>query len=148
MIKKILVPVDGSEHASKAIEFAANMAKQSDATMHLLHVVQVTEIPEAIKEFIRSEEIEESPYYVYSETLGRRILSVAEDEANKKGVKHIEASLIQGDPAENIVNFAKHGDFDMIVIGSRGLGCLKGVLLGSVSSKVCHLTDRTCVTVK
>jgi len=53
MIKKILVPVDGSEHASKAIEFVSNMAKQSDATVHFLHVVQVTEIPEAIKEFIR-----------------------------------------------------------------------------------------------
>lgn len=148
MIKKILVPVDGSEHASKAIEFAANMAKQNDATMHLLHVVQVTEIPEAIKEFIRSEEIKESPYYVYSESIGGRILSVAEDEARKKGVKHIETSVIQGDPAEKIINFAKDGDFDTIVIGSRGLGCLKGVLLGSVSSKVCHLTDRTCVTVK
>jgi len=148
MIKKILVPVDGSEHASKAIEFAADMAKQNDATMHLLHVVQVAEIPEAIKEFIRSEEIKESPYYVYPETIGRRILSVAEDEAKKKGVKHIETSVIQGDPAEKIINFAKHGDFDTIVIGSRGLGCLKGVLLGSVSSKVCHLTDRTCVTVK
>jgi len=148
MIKKILVPVDGSEHASKAIEFASNMANQSDATMHLLHVVQVTEIPEAIREFIRSEEIQESPYYVYSEAIGRRILSVAEDEAKKNGVKHIETSVIQGDPAENIVNFAKHGAFDMIVIGSRGLGSLKGALLGSVSSKVCHLTDRTCVTVK
>ena len=148
MIRKILVPVDGSEHASKAIEFASNMAKQSDATMHLLHVVQVTEIPEAIREFMRSEEIQESPYYVYSEAIGRRILSVAEDEAKKKGVKHIETSVIQGDPAENIVNFAKHGDFDMIVIGSRGLGSLKGALLGRVSSKVCHLTDRTCVTVK
>ena len=148
MIKKILVPVDGSEHASKAIEFASNMAKQSDATIHLLHVAQVTEIPEAIREFIRSEEIGESPYYVYSEAIGRRILSVAEDEAKKNGVKHIETSVIQGDPAEKIVSFAKHGAFDMIVIGSRGLGSLRGALLGSVSSKVCHLTDRTCVTVK
>ena len=148
MIKKILVPVDGSEHASKAIEFAAHMAKQNDATMHLLHVVQVTEVPESIKDFIRSEQIEESPYYVYSETIGRRILSAAEDEANKKGVKHIETSVIQSDPAEKIINFAKDDDFDMIVIGSRGLGSLKSALLGSVSSKVCHLTDQTCVTVK
>jgi nucleotide-binding universal stress UspA family protein len=36
----------------------------------------------------------------------------------------------------------------MIVIGSRGLGKVKGFLLGSVSSKVCHAADKTCVTVK
>ncbi|MBW2341083.1 MAG: universal stress protein [Deltaproteobacteria bacterium] len=49
MIKKILVPVDGSEHASKAIEFAVNIARQYDATIHLLHVVALTKIPEGIK---------------------------------------------------------------------------------------------------
>ena len=148
MIRKILVPVDGSEHASKAIEFASNMAKQSDATMHLLHVVQVTEIPEAIREFMRSEEIQESPYYVYSEAIGRRILSVAEDEAKKKGVKHIETTVIEGDPSERIISYAKDHDVDIIVIGSRGLGTFKGLLLGSVSNKVSHRADRTCVIVR
>jgi nucleotide-binding universal stress UspA family protein len=42
MIKNILVPVDGSAHANKAIEFAVDMAIQNNATIHLLHVVEVT----------------------------------------------------------------------------------------------------------
>ena len=148
MIKKILVPVDGSEHASKAIEFAANIASQNDAAVHLLHVVTITKIPETIKDYIRSEEILESPYYVTMKLMGDGILNAAKDEAERHGVKNIETSVLEGDPAESIIDFAKEYDFDMIVIDSRGLRSVKGVLLGSVSSKVCHLADKTCVTVK
>ena len=148
MIKKILVPVDGSEHASKAIEFAANLASQSDAIIHLLHVVKLTKIPEAIKEYVRAEEIQESPYFVALQTMGDQILIAAKKEAEKKGAKYIETSVIQGDPAETIINYANKVNFDMIVIGSRGLGSFKGLMLGSVSSKVCHAADRTCVTVR
>ena len=128
MIKKVLVPVDGSEHAYKAIEFAANIARQHDAALHLLHVVTLTKIPEGIKDYIRSEEIKESPYYVALQHVGNQILVAAKDEAEKKGVKHIETTVIEGDPAENIINYAKDGDFDMVVIGSRGLGSAKGLL--------------------
>jgi len=148
VIKKILVPVDGSEHAYKAIEFAANLASQSDAIIHLLHVVKLTKIPEAIKEYVRAEEIQESPYFVALQTMGDQILIAAKKEAEKKGAKYIETRVIQGDPAETIINYANKGNFDMIVIGSRGLGSFKGLMLGSVSSKVCHAADRTCVTVR
>jgi nucleotide-binding universal stress UspA family protein len=53
MTKKIHVPVDGSEHASKAIEFAANMAKQNDVTIHLLHVAELTQIPKGLPEYMK-----------------------------------------------------------------------------------------------
>jgi nucleotide-binding universal stress UspA family protein len=56
--------------------------------------------------------------------------------------------VFSGDPVEEIIQFAKNNDIDMIVIGSRGLGKIKGLLLGSVSSKVCHLAECTCVTIK
>jgi nucleotide-binding universal stress UspA family protein len=56
--------------------------------------------------------------------------------------------VLEGDPAQIIIDFAKDGDFDAIVIGNRGLGNIKGFLLGSVSGKVCQETDRTCITVK
>ncbi|UCF91623.1 MAG: universal stress protein [Desulfobacterales bacterium] len=48
MIRKILVPIDGSVHAGKAIEFAAHMARQNGASVHLLHIIQPAKIPAAL----------------------------------------------------------------------------------------------------
>jgi nucleotide-binding universal stress UspA family protein len=140
-IKKILVPVDGSEQARKAIDFAVNLVKQNDATIHLLHVYKLPIIPEGIGEYVISDRIE-------LQALGNQIISVAQDEARKKGAQQIEAALIEGDPAERIIAYAKDHDVDIIVMGSRGLGSFKGLLLGSVSNKVSHRADRTCVIVR
>ena len=141
MTKKILVPVDGSDQARKAIDFAANLAKQNDATIHLLHVYKLPMIPEGMGEYVISDRIE-------LQALGDQIISVAEDEVRKIGGQHIEATVMEGDPAERIIAYAKDHDVDMIVMGSRGLGSFKGLLLGSVSNKVSHRADRTCVIVR
>ena len=77
MIKKILVPVDGSAHMSKAIEFAAHMARIEDAVVHLLHVVKLTRIPEELDDYIRAEKIKESSAYLYINLLGNRIIGAA-----------------------------------------------------------------------
>jgi nucleotide-binding universal stress UspA family protein len=148
MIKKILVPIDGSEHAQKAVEFASNVAMQNEATIHLLHIISSTKIPKDVIDFVKSERIEEPPTTAYLQIVGNQILGKAESEAKERGLKKVEKNVMKGDPAEVIIDYAKEGDFDMIVIGSRGLGGVKGLMLGSVSSKVCHATDRTCVTVK
>ena len=140
MTKEILVPVDGSEHAFKAIEFAADMSKYTDATIHLLHVFKQTKIPEGIEDYIRAEGIKDAPAAVYLNAVGNHIISVCEDEAKKRGVKHITSSVIAGDPAEEIINYIKENYIDMVVIGTRELG--------SISSKVCRGTDRTCVLVR
>lgn len=141
MTKKILVPVDGSDQARKAIDFAANLAKQNDATIHLLHVYKLPIIPEGMGQYVISDRIE-------LQALGDKIISVAQDEVRKKGGQHIEATVMEGDPAERIIAYAKDHDVDMIVMGNRGLGSFKGLLLGSVSNKVSHRADRTCVIVR
>jgi nucleotide-binding universal stress UspA family protein len=53
-----------------------------------------------------------------------------------------------GDPADQIVHAAERHHADLIVMGRRGHGDLKGLLLGSVSHKVCQLADTACLTVK
>ena len=141
MTKEILVPVDGSEQGRKAIDFAANFAKQDDAVVHLLHVYKLPIVPEGMGEYVISDRIE-------LQALGDQIIAVAQDEARKKGIVHITATVIEGDPAERIIAYAKEHDVDMIVMGSRGLGSFKGLLLGSVSNKVSHRADRTCVIVR
>ena len=79
---------------------------------------------------------------------GNRLINAARTRAQAKGVRAVEITLADGDPAETIVDRAKSLDADMIVMGSRGLGAAKGLLIGSVSHKVGHLAECTCVTVK
>ena len=148
MITKILVPVDGSEHANKAIEMATDLANHYNAVIHLLHVVTATKIPDTISELIRVEGIHESAYLAALKTIGNQILKTAYDKAKRRGAEHVQTSVLEGDPAEMIIRFAKEGRFDMIVIGSHGLGNFQGLMLGSVSGKVCHTANQTCVTVR
>ena len=56
--------------------------------------------------------------------------------------------VLRGDPAQEILKFAKNRKVDMIVMGKGGQGIIKGLLLGSVSRKVCNLAECACVTVK
>ena len=148
MMKKILVATDGSDHANKAVELAADIALQNNAVMYLLHAVAKVDIPESFKRFAEVERMEMPPERAFLHKVGADIVSASEKRAKDKGVEHIKTSLILGDPAESILDFAREKDVDMIILGSRGLGSMKGLFLGSVSSKVCHLADRTCMTLK
>jgi nucleotide-binding universal stress UspA family protein len=148
MVRKILIPVDGSEHSKKAIEFAADVSQKFDSELYLIHVVADKNIPPEILEYIESEKIEGALGKVSARLISEGIMKAAQNQAKATGLKIAKAMVSRGDPAEEIVKFAKNNDIDMIVIGSRGLGQIKGILLGSVSSKVCHLAECTCVTVK
>ncbi len=140
-MEKILVPVDGSEQSHKAVAFAADLAKHYNATLHLLHAFKLTIIPEGLGEYVASERAQ-------LQALGDKIITAAEGEAKEHGIERIEATVVEGDPAERIIDYAKEHDVDIIVVGSRGLGTFKELLLGSVSSKVSHRADRTCVIVR
>jgi nucleotide-binding universal stress UspA family protein len=84
---------------------------------------------------------------IYRE-IGERILDAAKWRAEQRGVKAVEPLLEHGDPVDQIVGAAERQGADLIVMGRRGLGDLKGLLLGSVSHKVCQLADCACLTVK
>lgn len=80
--------------------------------------------------------------------LAERILTQARQKAEKRGVVDIRTLIEEGDPVEQILACAKREDADLIVLGSRGLSDLKGLLMGSVSHQVCQLATCTCITVK
>lgn len=147
MIKNILVPTDGSTHAKKAIDYASDLASKYGATVHLVHVISKSEIPEGLDRYMDVERVEEPREQVLKK-IGDGIIKSGVTEAKGKGMNNVKSSIVIGDPAEKIVEFAKDNGVDMIIMGSRGLGAMKGILLGSVSSKVCHAAGCTCVTVK
>ena len=175
MFKNILVPTDGSEHSARAVSVAAELASQSGARMVLLHVITDYDVPHAAARFAEVEGITEAKTEQYVEpiaagaphvTVGRpvgtsgyadkhavmhdyahRLLSDAKSLATQRGVATVETLTGEGDPAKQILDSATREGVDGIVMGSRGLSDLKGAILGSVSHKVCHDADCTCITV-
>lgn len=176
MIKTIVVPTDGSAHAKKAIDLAADIAEKYNARLVLLHVLlrhssesdieslcAENAMPDSLaKKFsdLRDNWIDMSvasgepgpmfilvPDEILNE-VGDLVLENARLRAESKGVKDIATQIVDGSPADKIIAVADAENADMIVMGSRGLGKMAGVLMGSVSHKVSHLSESTCVTVK
>ena len=75
-------------------------------------------------------------------------MSRARTRARERGVRSVQTVLEDGDPASTIIRLAKGLHVDMLFLGSRGLGGAKSLLMGSVSHKVAHLAECTCVSVK
>ena len=139
MLNKILIATDGSDHARKAIEYASDIAAKYKATVYLIHVVPpVGSLPEVDVQKIQDNQ----------QKIAKEIIEEAEREIKKKGFESYQSTILQGNPAQEIIEFARKNSVDMIVMGSHGAGKVEMLMLGSVSNKVCHLADCTCVTVK
>lgn len=145
--KRILIPVDGSGYASRAIDFAAEMSQAADVHIHLLHVVRQLQIPDHIQEYVRAEKIEQPPEVFYREKIGKSLLKWAREDAGSKGLTRLETSVSGGDPADEIINYASYHDVDLIILGSHGMSSGRS-RIGSVAIQVVMGTDRTCVIVK
>jgi nucleotide-binding universal stress UspA family protein len=73
--------------------------------------------------------------------------SWAHDLLERSGLHH-KIEIETGDPAQQITRYAREHECDEIVMGTRGLGTLKGLVVGSVAQKVMHLSDRPVLLVK
>ena len=147
MAQKVLVPIDGSASASKALEFACSTLDPAVDTLVLVHVVLNRAVPDEVKQYIKYEHIEDPPEWVYEQTVGRDVLKVAEQAALAHGIAQVETVVEKGDPAREIVAAARNQNVDMVVMGTRGLSDLQGIVMGSVAHRVCHLAKCTVVTV-
>ncbi|MBW2057109.1 MAG: universal stress protein [Deltaproteobacteria bacterium] len=140
-IGKILVAIDGSEHAQRALDHALSLALKYRAVVYLVHVL--SPLPLMTEQAEVGEEIEEK-----RRALAEEFLEQAVRQVEKRGVRNFQSTLLLGAPERMIVDFAGRNGIDMIVMGSRGAGAVENLLLGSVSHKVCQLAPCTCVTVK
>jgi len=122
-VKRILVGVDGSKCSNEAIRYAAELSKKFDAVVTLIHVYRP---PETTRELPAHERPEEAKVKLDD---SKKIL----DELGVVG-KTIFSS---GNPASAILKEASMG-YDLIVMGSRGLGSVEGFLLGSTTTRVAH----------
>lgn len=133
--KKILVAIDGSPQSDKAAEEAVRLAAQSGSKLrsHVFAVLVLPSLkPPSFTDFFPSKPPTEE---VGWEEKRERLFYVVEKSANDAGVT-VESLVVYGDPAEELIHFAREKGCDVIVIGSSGKGKVKRTLLGSVSTKV------------
>lgn len=140
--RKIVVPLDFSEHAARAFEVAVDLAKAFGSEVVLLHCYQIS--PAAV-----------SPYGIVlpegidlelREAAGRKL-----DEWREKGAAEgvsIEARLSTLVPSLGISDTAEEVGADLIVMGTRGLSGIKHVLLGSVAERTVRIAPCPVLTVK
>ena len=142
MLKKILVAVDGSNAAKNALNFALELATITSAELELLTVVPPVFLRSHSMRMLKSQAI--ADYVKEVETCFREVLSEAQKEVQKKKPEFkFSTRFEKGEPDEKIVSRAERGKFDMIIMGSRGLGGRVSTL-GSVSSRV---VDKACCPV-
>lgn len=146
MFHSILVPVDGSEHAKKALSVACQLARQESAALHLLHIPEELAHETTLVWGIGAIAIEASREE--REAAGKQVVDRAAEAARELGATNLETVIGQGDPARTIISEARRRGVDAIVMGSRGLSDLKGLVVGSVSHKVSHAADCTVITVR
>jgi nucleotide-binding universal stress UspA family protein len=139
-MERILAAVDGSETALKAVDFAANLAAQTNAELTLITVVEEAYVGNrALKDFARAEHLA-AAWGDLSEARATEILIAAHERAAAYEGVRVHKEWRSGTPAAEIARYAKEKTVDLIVVGNTGHGRLAGVLLGSVAFKLLGAT--------
>lgn len=131
-LRSILVPVDGSDGALRGVRYAAGLAKAVGASVTLLYVYDSTEIAAL---GIMVAEVDDVA--AIENQARRAALDSAGTEMGGVSYPPKKATLV-GNPAEQIVTYAKDHNIDLIVMGNRGRSQFGALLLGGVSDKVVH----------
>jgi nucleotide-binding universal stress UspA family protein len=141
------VPIDGSDHAEKAVSVAADLAGKYGATLHIITVMDSTELAPTLHRFAEAEHISGAEAQVAT-YISDRFVERAREIAQEGGAPSIETFVSMGNVQEKILEYAKKTGADLIVMGSRGLSDLKGLMLGSISHKVANSAPCTVITVR
>ncbi len=146
MIKKILVPIDGSAHADRALDFALDLAQKYSADILILTVLQYRMgIAQSLPQDIETE----SAYFDNIREYHERMLSESLEKAKKNAPDvNVSTKITEGYPADIIIDTANEEGFDTIVMGRRGQGHLTHTLLGSVSDRVADMSPCALILIK
>lgn len=141
--KKILVGYDGSEVSKKALYKAIDLAKLTNGELHIVGVVRPFEF--AAVDFILPEEIEE--YEKEEISKEEKFLREALDIARGQGID-AKTKVLEGEPAEELMDYADNNGCDLIVVGHRGVGGFKRMILGSTASNLVKYANQSVLVVK
>lgn len=137
MYDSILFPTDRSDGATKARDHAIELATDQDAVLHVLNVVQGMAPAASLHEMMIERLTEE----------GEALVESVASEAETRGVT-VQTAVVEGDPAETIVEYASSNDIDVIVMPTHGRSELEKTLVGSVTDKVIRTSDTPTIVIK
>ncbi|HHU75274.1 MAG TPA: universal stress protein [Firmicutes bacterium] len=139
---KILVATDGSDHSWRTFVEAVKMAKNLNAEITVITVVDDKPMLAATIPFTVIED-----YKGAMEKIANEALQKAIEYSQGEGME-IKTTLKHGHPADTICSFAEKNEFDLVVIGSRGLGKIERLILGSVSNHIANCAKTNVLIVK
>ncbi len=145
-IQRILVPVDGSAHARRAVDMAAGLARGQGAEILLLHVIRDLSLPQEILTMIASGEVTESRQELLEDS-AQIILDNASEQLRAKGISPVRAEFLYGPPAATIVQYAQDQHVDLIVLGAQGLHPHE-YQVGGIARKVIDRSPLSCLLVR
>ena len=157
LYSKIMVPYDGSEHAKHALEYAKGLAAISDAKIAIVHVVpsgvmggdqigtegSLDGVPLGMLNYEQYEGVVRAALDQAKEKVTENLAGLVEDIADIVTIDVVAGTA----PAEALARYADKNGCDLIVMGRRGLGAIRG-MLGSVSFGLLRSTDVPVLTVK
>lgn len=145
MVKKILVAIDGSEGAGRALELAAGMAAEANASLWIVNVIgNFGFSPDELEQFRRTEG---GSIVDVLESLSGQWLNEAREKAALLGATDVHLVSHTGDVAEAIIGAARDCSAGVIVVGRRGRGLMRELMLGSVSQKLASVSPRPVLIV-
>lgn len=146
-MKKILIPVDSSENAEKAVAQGRILAEKFDSDVVLLYVVGLRIAPQRFG--VELSHVHEEDPAIQSEKKGAEKL-LADYKASFGNIKGtVETKVLQGSITDHIISTINNTDIDFVIMGSHGIGStLYRTILGSVTNKVIHNSTKPVLVVR
>ncbi len=141
MFETVVIATDGSESAGRAVRMALDLADRFDAAVHALYVVDAGELRSS-PEVVRAE------FEDALEAAGGEALSFVESEADEAAGYEVVTAIREGDPADEIIAYAREVDADVVATGTRGRHGEHAFLLGSVAEAVVRRCPVPVLTVR
>lgn len=129
MFNLIIVALDGSAHSLKALDYARELAEKHGSKLILLHAYRATSDLRETEEYKQLVAKRKQAGEAIIENASKRLGPVAFE---------LERDLLEGPAANAIVSAVAARGADLVVMGTRGMGTFKGLLFGTVSTKVTH----------
>lgn len=139
---RILLAADGSENSIRAVDYLVQFLRGYKEAPEVHLVNAQPSLPGNVTMFVGSKEVKQ-----YHDEEGSKALAPARAKLDAAGISYI-AHIGVGEPSHVITAYAKEKNCKQIVMGTRGLGSLGGMFLGSVTTKVVHLSEVPVLLVK
>jgi nucleotide-binding universal stress UspA family protein len=144
----ILVPYDGSPPSNRAVEYSLRIATAVGKPSVDVHLLNVQDADANVIDYFRRDAAEVAARLVLERRdVGGKLLEAPAKVVESNGVR-VERTVLLGDPAVVISSYADSRRCDMLVMGTRGLSPVGGLMLGSVTSRVIHLVSVPVTLVK